>query len=548
MAHREYSKYLQQLPGVPASPRFAFVLLLSLCLCVAALNLSCRTKPTDVRTVIPADALVYLETSDLGKAVGAITENPKFLELAKNKPDLSALNGIRLAIAITGFETSEERVTAENSVLNFQPHFVAVAETNAWSWQTASFAENQLGEFINEVYGGGVELEVTPKPDGKYYVWKAKDGRKAYALVEGSVIYFGNDESAIEKCIAVKRGEADSIAKNPRIATPADNIAFGYVSPDGIAQLANLTGISLAMKAGEEGEVKSFIARVLPEVLRKSVRELTWAAARREGGRIEDKYSISLTEDATRVFGETLVPSGDADPDLSRLFPTEFVSTTRYNFKDPRIAWRSVVLTAQRQTDQLSGKLLTAFSSSLFEPYGIEDPEAFLSSAGNVLQTAAFDAEGDEVVAATRANDLEKLKKSIAKEINFAKPPEKIENADLWRSANGEIAAAFVENRVILGDASSVVKCLQARNGTQSLSTASANSELASSKATIATVGTETDPASKLIEVLAERKNENAPLSQTYLTETRFSQNGIERTTLSDFGMIGAIVEQFGKE
>ena len=69
---------------------------------------SCGSKPTDLRTVIPADALVYLETSDLGKAVAAITENKSFQQLAKTQPETSVLNGIKLVVAVTGFQTSEE--------------------------------------------------------------------------------------------------------------------------------------------------------------------------------------------------------------------------------------------------------------------------------------------------------------------------------------------------------------------------------------------------------------------------------------------------------
>jgi hypothetical protein len=510
--------------------------LILLCLCVSALSFSCGSKPTDVRTVVPADALIYLETNDLGKTVAAITENPKFQELAKNKPNLAPLKGIHLAVAVTGFETSEQQVTEENSVLSFQPHFVAVAETNAWNWQTASFTENQLGEFINQAYGGEVELDVTPRHDGKYYVWKAQDGRKVYALVQGSLIYFGNDESSIEKCMAVKRGEADSVAKNPKMAARADNLAFGYISPDGIAQLSNLTGVSIAMKAGEESEVKAFIARVLPEILRNSVREVSWTASAKEG-RIEDKYSISLTPDTAKVMNETSMPSADQDTALGRYVPVGFVSTTRYNFKDPQVAWRSVVLTAQNKTDQLSGKLITAFSGSLFEPYAIEDPELFLSSVSGTIETIRLDPEGEDVVVIARVKDLEKAKRAVAKEISFSRPPEKIGNAELWRSEDRELAAAFVDGHALLGDAESVIKCLQ-----------SSGKDSAASNAAITTNGIETDPAAKLINVLDERKNESAPLTQIYRTETRFNQNGIERTTTSDFGLIGAIVEQFGAE
>ncbi|MEO8648943.1 MAG: hypothetical protein ABI539_07235, partial [Acidobacteriota bacterium] len=396
--------------------------------------LSCGSPPADLRTLVPGDALVFLETNDLGRTIAAITGNAKFAELAKNKPNVSALNGIKVAIAVTGFETSEQPLTDEDSVLNFQPHFVAVAETNAWSWQTASFAEDQLGEFVNEIYGGEVELESVPKYDGKLYAWKAVDGRMAYAYLEGSLVFFGNDLTAIEKCLSVKRGETESIAKNQKIKPASDSIGYGYISTDGVAQLANIAGVTLAMKAGEEADVKSFMSRVIPEILRGSVTDVAWTATSTADGRIEDRYLIGLETETLKIFAETLGPSGNTDPDLSRFVPKEFATTTLYNFADPRIAWRSVVLTAQKRTDQVSGSLLNAFSGSLFEPYGIDDPEIFLSAAGQVIQTVAIDDDADNVAVIASFKDFEKIKKGIAKEVNFAKPPEKIENADVWRS------------------------------------------------------------------------------------------------------------------
>ncbi|MEP6789677.1 MAG: hypothetical protein ABJB40_14655, partial [Acidobacteriota bacterium] len=53
-----------------------FPLSLSAFICVhlwLILLTSCGSKPTDLRSVIPADSLIYLETNDLGNALRAVT-------------------------------------------------------------------------------------------------------------------------------------------------------------------------------------------------------------------------------------------------------------------------------------------------------------------------------------------------------------------------------------------------------------------------------------------------------------------------------------------
>lgn len=524
---------------------------LALCLCVSAAvfaSVSCTSKPADLRTLVPGESLIYLETNDLGRAVRSVTESKPFLELAKEKPDLSALDGIQLAVAVTGFETSEQEITAENSILNFRPRFVAIAETHAWNWQALSFAENKLGEFINEVYGGEISLETSDKYGGSYFVWTAQDGRKAFALVQGSLIYFGNDETAIEKCLAVKRGETESIAKNSKLPpSTGSELATGYISPDGTAQIANLAGISMAMRTGEEEEVKSFVARVLPELLRNSVMDASWTAVKSEKG-IEDRLTISLKPEIGAVFNETLIPGGNTSTELPAFVPADVFSATRYNLRDPQIAWRSVLLVAQKQTDEMSGKIIASFSGSLFEPYGIADAESFLSAAGTEIFTAKFDAEGERPVVIAAVKDIERVKRSIAREINFSGPAERHSGADLWRSGDGEFAAAFAGNVVIVGDADGVSKCLQAKQSGVNLPTLPAFKQFSESRVAAVTFAKDLESAVKIVGVLGDKKSDEASVSVSYLIETRFNQNGIERRTISDFGFIGAIIEQMSKD
>ncbi|HVF30202.1 MAG TPA: hypothetical protein VNA22_04495 [Pyrinomonadaceae bacterium] len=508
---------------------------------LASIASGCGSKPTDPRTVIPADALVYLESADLGKTVGAMTNNPKFAALAKQKPDLSVLSGVKIGIAVTGFEAWEEPVTEENAVIDLQPRFVAVIETNAWGWQAKSFVENNVGEFFNNLLGGAVDLEITTRKDSEYYVWTSPEGRKAYALQQGSLVYFGNDESAIERCQAVKRGETDSFAKMGKVPD-AERIAFGYVSPEGVGQIGNIVSILLAKSTGEEADVQSFVAQVLPEILRNTVREVTWSASESEG-RIEDKLTFKLDDESSRVFNETMAPANSAATGLEGYLPDSAASVTRYLSRDPQVAWRSVVLTAQKKADATSGVLIGAFSGSLFEQYGIEDPEAFLTSVAPRLLTVRLSEDPDQVAVIATAKNLLTVNGAIAKEVPLTAPPEKQFGADLWKSGDGEFAAAFIGDVVVVGETNTVIKCLEAKqtqagNPTQTYS----QRELLSSDAVATTVGSENSKL-RLVDALAERKNPNDIVGLEYKIETRFNLNGIERRTVSDFGLIGSIIE-----
>jgi hypothetical protein len=535
------------------NPNHCFLVFLSLCLCVSAVNLSCGSKPVNLRALAPAETLVYLETNDLGKTLSAITENKNFVQLAKNKPDLSALKGIQLAVAVTGFETVQKSESGETSeaggaVLDLKPRFVAVAETHAWNYQALSFTENKLGEFINQAFGGGVVLDAVDKNGGRWFTWSAEDGLKAFAFVQGSQVFFGNDEPAIEKCLAVKRGEAESLSAGARLPEPAENtLASGYISPDGVAQVSNIAAIGLAKRAGDDEEVQKFIAGLLPQLLRNTAREVSWTASKTEQG-IEDRITIAANPEVSSVFKETLVVSGNASENLALLLPADVFSVTRYDLKDPQIAWRSVLLTGAQQSGTAKGNVLIAYSGSLFEPYGVEDGEAFLSAVDGRIVTAKFDAEGEEPVVIVTVKDAAKVKRSIVKEVNFIKQPEKQGDADVWRSDDGDIAAAFFENRLILGDAESVMKCLQARAGGPNFSGTPFYQQFSEIKAVAVTYGREVESAGKIVDVIGDRKSENENLPLIYLTETRFNEKAIERKTVSDFGLIGSIIEMIGGE
>ena len=265
-----------------------------------------------MRSLAPAESLVYLETNDLAAALQPIVDSKPFGEVAKYKPDFSALKGVQLAVAVTGFETSEEKVTDESSIARIQPRFVAIADTHAWSYQAVAFAEQKLGGFVANIYDSEPTLEKSEKHGGKYFVWTAQDGRKAYGLVIDSVIYFANDESSIEKCLAVRRGEADGIITTAKIP-PADptTLARGYVSTDGVAQIASLISLKFANESNKDSELQTAIVDFLPQLIRNSVKEMSWTATKAPNG-IEDKFVVERPSSANTNSDEMMAEFGES--------------------------------------------------------------------------------------------------------------------------------------------------------------------------------------------------------------------------------------------
>jgi hypothetical protein len=494
-----------------------------------------------MRSLVPNSTIVYLETNDLSKTLESLTANRTFQSLAEIQPDFSALENVQLAVAITGFETSEE-----NTTLNFKPQFVAVIETHAWSWQTVSFAENQIDNFVKKYYGEDAKRETTEKENGKYFVWTANDKRRAFAFVRESLIYFGNDASAIENCLAIKKGEAQSLLTNESLtrAYSPNNLVFGFVSPEGASQIANLAGVSIAVQSTEESNERSFIARVLPQILQNTTREIVWTANKTERG-IKDNFVVSLTAETASVTNKTLAAKSDAANDSLVFLPADFFSATRYNLENPLAAWRSALLLTARNTDQISGKLLIEFSDALLEPYGVSNAETFLSSVDGEILTVMFDENGEESATIVTIKDAEKLKNSITKEINFRSVPIKQEAAEIWLSEDKQMAAAFVENKLVVGEYESVLKCLRARQIGLDNAKNSMYQNFAASKSVAVTFARDKTSAEKIVGVLGKRKDESKKIATFYLTETRFTERGIERVTVSDFGLIGTVVNQF---
>lgn len=521
------------------------VLSVSICVYLWLIFLgSCTSKPSDLRTLVPAETLIYLETNDLAAAIQPILDSDAFKQAAKTSPDLSGLKGVQMAVAVTGFETSEERLTDENSVGRVQPRFVAVADTHAWNYQAAAFAEQKLGGFVTDVYRNDASLEKTEKLGGKYFTWTAKDGRKAFALVIDSLIYFGNDATAIEKCVAVKKGEADSIAKLGKLPNRVpDSLASGYVSTDGVSQVAALAGLSFATQASDDEEVQSAVFGILPRLIRGTVTDISWTATRGSQG-IEDKFAFGGTQDTAAAMSEFFAPTTQVNTELFQFVTNKAPAVTLYNLDKPNAAWRGLIATASSKVDAFGAKVIGEFSNAFAEPYGISDAEVFLSGVGSNIVSIRTDSEGDRPALIATVTNAEAVRRSLSKDL---KPDSAARDTFGFEVLKDEDSmAVFAGNIVITGDIDAVTACLQAKSGGASLGPSTV--QLFRPGNSAASLSFENEQALHIADLLSEAKPDAKPVNSVTITETRFTRSGIERRTVSDLGFIGWMVAQMAAE
>jgi hypothetical protein len=507
--------------------------------------LSCSSHPVDLRTLVPSETLVYLETNDLAAALQPMVASEAFKKAAASQPDLSSVKGVAVAIAVTGFETSEQKLTDEDSVGQIQPKFVAVADTKAWNSTAVAFAEKGLGSFVADVYRTEPALEKLPKHGGTYLKWSVKDGRKAFALVIESVIYFSNDESAIDKCVAVRRGESDSMAKSGKLPQRVPNsLASGYITPDGVAQIAALAGMSFASQSSDDEEVQSAVAGILPQLIRGTVTDIAWNASQSQQG-YEDKLVFGANAETGPVLAEVFAASQKVDDALFQYAWGKAPSITLYDLAKPNVAWRGLLLTSQSKVDAFGSRVIGEFSNAFAEPYGVSDAELFLFGVGPNILTVRTDAEGEKAALIAVVTNADAVRRSLLKELKADKATSDALGFEVLKDEDA--MAVFAGNIIITGDPDAVEACLRSKSGGTSLAASPSLMSQFRSGASAITLSTESDQAAAVADLLSE-KNTDPKANTIAITETRFTRTAIERRTTSDLGMIGWLLEKISAE
>jgi hypothetical protein len=436
-----------------------------------------RPRKVNMATYVPADSLIYLEANDLPDIASGIVSTDAWKALApaaginSNLGNISWLSRLaswtgigpadavvlaraQVAVAVLGLDAADAGDT-----LKIKPRYAVVVETHTGESRTLTAVEKRVGEFAARAYG---EPRVEQKEAGgaTFITWLAPDNeRRIIAAVMGSLAVIGNDETAVEACLAVRRNERPSLDSNPQLeemrrrVAGNEALAFGYVSPDGAARLLEMAATAYAGQVSSDPRAQSAAASMLPPLAKKILGGAGWSA-RISAGIVEDRYFLALQNTVASRLQSVLASQPHASLNAGELLPAEIYSLSRYNYRDPAQAWRGLNSAIASQVDTLGSILITRLLDASLKPYGIEEPDSFLRAIGSEIVTARLDDSGSSTVTIVEVRDEKTLRDFVTKRLGAKPRVEVVGDVELLIANNEKRdAASFVAGRLMLGTA-----------------------------------------------------------------------------------------------
>lgn len=512
---------------------------------------------------VPADALVYFEADDLPRVFQDFTATDAWRALAPQfgvRKDFGSFGWFNRFLANINLGSTETVVFGRSQIavalmnveadgaeetLKIKPRYAVVIETKTSALTAGRFVEKQIGDFARRQFGEA-SAEKLEREGANWTIFRSlKDERKIFAAVAGGTIIFGNDETPIKLCLDAKNELRPSLAQSPRLAemranTDAGNaFAFGFVTSEGVRKLSQIGAVVFAGQIAEEPAAMGLIAQSLPPMLEKTVTGIGWTP-RGASGRIEDRYFISVPPDLAERLREPLAVSNRTTIDAANFLPPAAYSVSIYNFKDAGAAWRGVILAVSAKLDTLGAAAFAQVAGKLLAPYGIRQPNDFLSAAGDEIATVRLSEKEKETVALAKTGDANKMLAAI-------EPPAPANNR----------AATFSGGMLLLGETEVVAKCLSARENNLAATDfwqEFVKTRLSTNAPFARTLTRDTESAVQFVRIFADDQlKQTAPdLSKNQsltvaIAETGLRDNGFERRALSPFGLIGTLAASFAE-
>jgi hypothetical protein len=533
-----------------------------------------RPRNVDMASYAPADSLLYVEANrplevldalagtDASRAYqrlnGPASPTPRggllqnFIRLTGIGPVESViLARVQVAAVITDVGAAEE-----GEALRIKQEEAILLETHTSERRIRAPMERVIKDLAEKFYGRPTLKRVSL--DGvEFLEWSAPDNaRQIVGVIVGSLVIIGNTEQAVQNCLAATQGKRQSLQSDPELTRmrlqlgAATSLAFGYVPA---ASSPRLLALGLPILLGHAPADSQF-QRLIAAGAGKVFGSLAWAARPYRTG-IEDQYSITLQPAIVTRLKPGFIP-GDQKSQLQAQAPEDAYSITSYRFTNPGATWQSFKGAVSSQVDALSTVVFSTLLNSALQPYGVDDPDAFLGAVGGEVLTIRLDENAERSIMVAEVREGARLRELIRKKLGASLKTSRVAGAEIFEDAQGELAAAFINELVVMGDPAGVRRYLDDKQRNPQ-----ASSEKLKQMASFASEGgranivTYTNDAPRVRRFFASAsalrgvKLVNSPaLDQAItdlpfaVTETSLGERGIERLTRSPLGQFSTLL------
>jgi len=533
-----------------------------------------KPRQVDMATYAPADSMLYLEANhplevvesiagtdawrvfEGTAATPAIARRSRWLQGFIRWTGIGPIQSVILARAQIAAVVTDLGTVEEGDTLRIKQEEVILIETHTSQGRIKAPFEQAIKILAEKNYGRPTLRRITL--DGvEFTEWNAPKGsRQIVTTIVGSLVIVGNSERAVQSCLAVTLGRQPSLKLDPqlhrmRLQLGGEHaLTFGYVPP---GNSARLLAVGLPLLLGRAPGDSEF-QRLITSGAAKVFGSLGWTSNAYQTG-IEDRYLIGLQPSMVAHLKPTFGPA-DIKSQQQRVLPADVYSVTSYKFADPAAVWQGLKAAVSSQVDALSTIVFSSLLKSSLLSYGIDDPEAFLQVVNGELLTLRLDENDERAILIAGVRDRSKLRDLITKKMRLRVPSVHLDQAETFADSQGEFAASFVGEFIVMGTAADVRRYAANRqaNGELSAEKLRRMTFFASSLASpnIITYTNDENRVRSFISAVMVAKGAPSAISTRIeeevarlpysVTETTLSDLGIERITRSPLGQFSALL------
>jgi hypothetical protein len=561
--------------------RYKLLALLTLLVLVAGWVYWNRTPKADMSGYVPADALVFIESSDLVGLANGVTSTEAWRNLAQPLDAPAELIPHRWSIGFarwTGIGSTEAvllarsqtavvftpgaRATESGATLTIKPLAALVIETHTSSRRMGPVVERHLHQFAVSSFG---ESAVTRKQiDGVELVeWKSADNTRRLVLaVVDTVAIIGNDESVVLSCIDVRRGRRPSLTSNPQVQTMRQQLGtspstlFAFIPKAGVKTIIQAWALSRASNAGDAASIAPLISNAFGNLI-----EAFACTSRFDQFGAEDRCRVALAQGISQQLSGDLRPEPVRDELDFSFVPAESVSFSAYRMRNPASFWRELNTLVSARSDALTAIAARPLLKALLKPYGIEDPDNFFTAVGPRLQIVRIESNKPAVLIGSTF-DKQTLLKLVEQRLGRHSKTEE-SGAEVHVGAD-DWSFAFAGPHFLTGPADSVRRCLKAKAEGRSVmmkrSFERARSTIDVSIPIISlTFSQDGSSAISFVELFSSQERSAFSTSASTIQQTAealpyaagvttLENDAMDWSSRSSFGLLGSLVTTFGLE